>query len=265
MSAAHERRLVFGTVADLYDGARPTYPPALAEDVIAFAGVKPPERILEVGTGTGKATVLFAARGFGVLGIEPSAEMAAVARENCARYPSIRIEETDFECWPEEPGAFGLLFSAQAWHWVSPEVGYSKARSVLREGGALAVFWNHPAWEECELRDELAGAYRRAGYAPSSEDPMYPAGEAVGVLSDRDRAMAAAAGFAQERLRAYRWSLGYTTAEYLRLMGTHSAYLVLEEESRRALFVEVAAVIDGRGGRITLPLLTQLYLARAGG
>ena len=36
--------------------------------------------MLEVGAGTGKATVLFAERGIPVVAIEPNAKMAAVAR-----------------------------------------------------------------------------------------------------------------------------------------------------------------------------------------
>jgi SAM-dependent methyltransferase len=265
MSPDRERRLAFGGVAELYDQARPSYPRALVDDVIAFAGVDPPERVLEVGAGTGKATMLFAARGFGVLGIEPSAAMAAEARRNCAPYPEVRIEETDFERWAVEPRGFGLVFSAQAWHWVAPEVAYARARSALREGGALAAFWNNPVWEECELRDELAEAYRRAGHA-GSEDPLDPAGsEITDAIGDRDARHAAAVGFGPVELQTYRRSLDYSTAGYLRLMGTHSTYLVLAEERRQALFAEVGATIDRHGGRLTLPLATRLYLARASG
>jgi hypothetical protein len=52
---------VFGEVAELYDQARPSYPAVLFDDVIAFAPQSP--RVLEVGAGTGKATVLLAERG----------------------------------------------------------------------------------------------------------------------------------------------------------------------------------------------------------
>jgi SAM-dependent methyltransferase len=264
MSAEEVRRLAFGAVAELYDEARPSYPQTLVDDVIAFAGVEPPERILEVGAGTGKATVLFAAKGFGVLGIEPSEEMAAVARRNCAPYAGVRIEQTDFERWPGEPLRFGLLFSAQAWHWVAPEVGYAKARSALREGGALAAFWNDPSWRECEIRGELAAAYQRAAYVPSRGDPMYPAQAPESGERDRHANHAAVAGFTESEHRTYRWSLDYTTSAYLRLIRTHSTHVLLAEESRRALLAEVAAVIDRHGGSLTLPMVTRLYLARAG-
>jgi tRNA G46 methylase TrmB len=62
-----ERRLVFGEVAELYD----SYPPALVDDLVAMAGLDGGQAVLEVGAGTGKATVLFAQRGIPVLAIEP--------------------------------------------------------------------------------------------------------------------------------------------------------------------------------------------------
>jgi SAM-dependent methyltransferase len=252
-------------VADLYDDARPSYPQPVVEDVIAFAAVAPPERLLEVGAGTGKATVLFAARGFGVLGIEPSPEMAALARRNCSAYLDVRIEESDFERWTGARGEFRLLFSAQAWHWVAPEAGFARARSALAADGAFAAFWNYPSWDECELRDELADAYSRAAYPLAPRDPMHPESTADGALLGRDDQLASAKGFAQAEHRTYRWSLEYTTSAYLRLMQTHSTHIRLAAEARRTLLGEVAKVIDGHGGSLTLPLVTHLQLARASG
>jgi protein-L-isoaspartate O-methyltransferase len=73
------RRLSFGAVAEADDRARPSYPPALVGDVLEFVGLDPGsgDRVLEVGAGTGKATVVFAERGANVVALEPSAEMAA--------------------------------------------------------------------------------------------------------------------------------------------------------------------------------------------
>ena len=76
-----EQRFVFGEVADLYDRARPGYPEQLVEDVLRFRGLPAP-RVLEVGAGTGKATVVFAARGLEIVALEPTPEMAAVAARN---------------------------------------------------------------------------------------------------------------------------------------------------------------------------------------
>src|ERR1700712_1812259 len=71
MAFRDEQRLAFGSVAELYDRARPSYPPGAIDDVVAHAGLQTGDTVLEVGAGTGKATVLLAQRGLGVLALEP--------------------------------------------------------------------------------------------------------------------------------------------------------------------------------------------------
>jgi trans-aconitate methyltransferase len=117
-----ERRLSFGAVAELYDQARPTYPAALVDDVLEYAGASEGDAAVEVGAGTGKATSLFAARGLQIVALEPSHGMAELARRNCAAFANVVVEEQEFERWRPGEARFRLLFSAQAWHWVSPEV-----------------------------------------------------------------------------------------------------------------------------------------------
>src|ERR1700733_14033801 len=64
----------FGAVAELYDRARPSYPAALIDALLA-GGIA---RVLDVGTGTGIAAALLAGRGGDVLGVEMDGRMAAV-------------------------------------------------------------------------------------------------------------------------------------------------------------------------------------------
>src|SRR6202011_1770021 len=100
-----QRRLVFGDVAELYDRVRPSYPCALVDDILEFSGARAGAHALEIGAGTGKATRLFAERGLRILGLEPSAEMAGIARRNTADYEGVAIEQTEFEGW-SPPGPF---------------------------------------------------------------------------------------------------------------------------------------------------------------
>jgi SAM-dependent methyltransferase len=168
------RRLSFGGVAELYDRSRPSYPEALVDGVLEYAGAGESDRAIEVGSGTGKATVLFAARGLNVVGIEPSAEMAQIARRNCAAYPNVTIEQTEFERWRPSGHEFRLVFAGQAWHWIAPETRYIAARAALEKNGALAAFWNVPDWAACDLREELGEVYRRHGRSGDTDDPMEP-------------------------------------------------------------------------------------------
>ncbi len=71
-------RTTFNNVADLYDEVRPGYPEALIEDALTLSGIPPDGRILEIGCGTGKATLPFARRGYAMLCLELGDKLAAV-------------------------------------------------------------------------------------------------------------------------------------------------------------------------------------------
>ncbi len=258
-SGAAERRLAFGGVADLYDRMRPSYPPALVDDVLAFAGVG---RTLEVGAGTGKATVLFAARSVEVVALEPSLEMAAVARRNCDRYPGVSIVESDFEHWDGDGRGFQLIYSAQAWHWVAPEVRYRRAQELLEDGGGLAVFFTGPRWEDTELYKPLLTAYREAAPQFKPSGPMHP-GSVVNQLRPWWLEFDAADGFEAPEERSYDWSEAYSAHEYVALLRTHSDHILLPEEQRAPLLEAVAEAIERHGGVLEFAYRTWLYLARA--
>jgi SAM-dependent methyltransferase len=257
------RRLLFGNVADLYDRTRPSYPPVLVDDVLELARPTAGKRGLEVGTGTGKATIPFAERGLPVLGLEPSAPMAAIARRNCAPYPGVEIQETDFENWDPEGERFALVFAGQAWHWIKPELRYVRAAAALRAGGVLATFWNGVGWERNPLRDQLRDAYQReAGTLGQSPGPMHPAtrrfeGLGDGWLEEIEQAE----GLERPAIHEYDWSCDYTTREYTELLQTHSDHMLLAEDRRVALLDAIAAVLDGHGGVFTVNYVSWLCTA----
>jgi SAM-dependent methyltransferase len=260
---ATEPRLVFGDVADLYDANRPSYPGQLIDDLLERAQVSSTARVLEVGAGTGKATVLLAARGARVLAIEPSAEMAAVARRNCAPFPWVEIVESDFERWEPAGEAFPLLCCAQAWHWIDPELGYRCARAALSPGGLLAVFWNRPAWGPSPLRDALKDVYRRTVPDLPADGSLHPANEAPDGDLDWTQEIAAARGFRSPELRFYHWGMCYSAIEYARLLDTLSEIRLLPDDQREALLSGAHAAITEHGGRLVMPLRTRVCLARA--
>ncbi|HEX2741111.1 MAG TPA: class I SAM-dependent methyltransferase, partial [Rubrobacter sp.] len=99
-------RKVFDEVALLYDGARPGYPGELFDDIVTLSGIPLEGRILEIGCGTGQATVPFARRGYHVVCIELGENMAALARRNLKGHPQVRTG--DFEQMPLQERAFDL-------------------------------------------------------------------------------------------------------------------------------------------------------------
>jgi SAM-dependent methyltransferase len=143
-STDHERlRATFNQAADLYDRARPGYPPALFDDLAELAGVRPGCRVLEIGPGTGQATVPLAERGCHIVAVELGADLAAVARRNLAHFPEAQVVNAAFEDWPLPAEPFDVVLAATAFHWIDPAVRVAKAADALRPGGALATIATH--------------------------------------------------------------------------------------------------------------------------
>jgi SAM-dependent methyltransferase len=257
------QRLLFGEVAELYDASRPTYPVRLIDDLLELASVGPGSRVLEVGAGTGKATTLVAARGVGVLAIEPSSTMAAVARRNCAAYRAVQIVESDFEHWDPGDKTFPLLYCAQAWHWIDPELRFQRARAALPPSGMLAAFWNRPAWGWSPLREALRDVYSATVPHLAPDGPLHPANERPDGDEDWVGDIAATREFDQGEVHYYAWRVDYSAAAYVRLLGTLSEIRLLAQPQRDALIQAVGAVIEEHGGTLTMPMRTRLCVARA--
>jgi trans-aconitate methyltransferase len=243
------RALSFGGVAVQYDRARPSYPSALVDTLMKWT----PRTVLDVGCGTGKASRLLAARGCDVLGVEPDALMATVARNH-----GISVEVGTFEQWEPQHRSFDLLISAQAWHWVEPKAGVAKAASVLHPGGHLAVFWNR-GHHDPAIAAALDAAYERVAPSlprPSTElRPDHHAHDAhVGELASNGQ-------FSAVEAQAYPWEAVYDRAAWLDFIATQSDHVMLPAAQRSALLDAVGDVIDGLGGSIPYHFSTLLLTA----
>jgi SAM-dependent methyltransferase len=132
MAEARDRlRTTFDEAASLYDEVRPGYPEDLFDDVVSLSGIPAGGRIMEIGCGTGQATVPFARRGYRILCIELGENMAAVARRNLKGFPNAEVRTGAFEDTSSQEGAFDLAISATAFHWLDPSVAYPKTARAL--------------------------------------------------------------------------------------------------------------------------------------
>jgi SAM-dependent methyltransferase len=243
----------FGEDPDRYDRARPAYPPALVDMLIASAA---PARVLDIGCGTGKAGALFVDRGCAVLGVEPDARMAAVARRH-----GLEVEVAPFEEWDPAGRLFDLAVSGQAWHWIHPERGARVVAGALRPGGWLALFWNagsHDAATQAAL-DEVYGRH-----VPAFVGRATALGQARRD-AERDpalEALAATGHFEAPRISTYDWEQEYSRDQWLDVLQTHSDHRLLPEAQRAALLAGVGTAIDRLGGGLRLSYQTILCALR---
>lgn len=256
-----EQRFAFDAVADLYDRARPRYPKLLTDDLISLSDIAPNGRVLEVGCGTGQATLPFARRGFRMLCVEPGAALARVARMRLAGVSGVEVVQHTFEAWPLEPEAFSLVMAAGSFHWVAPEVRFTKAAAALHTGGTLAVFGNVVVSELSLLRKALDDVYTR--HAPSLAGP--PTMRWYAAEGPIPQLFADSHCFGAVISRRFPWSQRYTSTAYLDLLATHSDHLLLPSQQREALLRGVREVIDIHGGSIDVRYEAHLYLAHRTG
>jgi SAM-dependent methyltransferase len=251
------RSRIFGEVARQYDRARPTYPDAMVDDLLAPGTT----RVLDVGCGTGIASRLFVARGCRVIGVEPDERMAEVARGH-----GLDVDVSTFESWEPRGTPFDLVTAGQSWHWVDPYVGAERAAAVLRPGGRLALFWN------ISVQSEPNAAVFRDVYsriAPDVLDESIALGTApprsVDDVTARHWAgITSVAEFGVPETRTYERSVEHTTEEWLDQLATHSDHRLLDASVRTALFDAVTDALAPMGGVITVAYVTTLLTTTRG-
>lgn len=94
--------------------------------------------------------------------LEPNQEFCELAQRNCAPYPKVQLCNTSFEEWNLEAKQFNAVLSANAFHWILPEVRYVKSAAALREDGHLVMLWNltpEPCYEVYQAIEEVYQAY----------------------------------------------------------------------------------------------------------
>lgn len=160
-----QKKTWYSPVAFAYNRVRPRYPQELINRVVELAKLPPQAKILELGCGSGNGTVSFAELGFSMVCLEPSIAACELARQNCAAYAKVEIQQTLFEEWKLEVGQFNAVLAATSFHWISPEVGYSKAADALQENGSLILLWNMSIQPEYKVYQMLNRVYEI--HAPS--------------------------------------------------------------------------------------------------
>jgi SAM-dependent methyltransferase len=249
----------FGSVAELYDRVRPSYPRALIDALLdtAPADTAPgggAPRVLDVGCGTGIAAALLAARGCSVLGVEVDHRMAELARAK-----GLTVEEAPFEHWDDRGRRFDLLVCAQAWHWIEPQPGLRKAAQVLCPHGRIGLFWNlgdpSPA-----ARARLAPIYARL--EPDLENYSLVLGRQSGRDGEAADHLRRCQLFDDVAVRRFPWRRWYTSGEWLDFLRTHSDHHVLPPLRLRRLLEAVGKAIEDMGGSLEVDYEATLVSGR---
>lgn len=236
----------FGSVARQYDLYRPAYPEALIDRLLASS----PATALDIGCGTGKVAAALSERGLTVLGLEPDARMAQMARAK-----GVNVEVAMLETWDGTGRTFDLLTSGDAWHWIDPVEGRRKAADLLNPGGVIARFWNlHQV--EPPLLSVFEAVYREC--APD----VTVAGGVPRSTRNATDPFAADAAFAFCESDTYWWELTLTAEEWVGLVTTFSDHQQMESERLATLLDALCAEIERLGGTVRTRSRTFVQVAQ---
>ncbi len=253
---SHQQRQVaesFGTDAGRYDRARPGYPGAMVARIVAAS---PGPRIVDVGTGTGIAARQFGAAGGQVLGVDPDARMAELARQH-----GLPVEVATFESWDPAGRVFDAVIAGQSWHWVDPVAGGAKAARVLRPGGRLAVFWN--AYQPPpDVNEAFAAVYRRVLPDLPFGARGLPGPDGYAVLGAKAAdGLRQAGGFGEPEEWRFGWERSFTSGEWLDLVPTMGGFSRLPAGQQQDLLAGLGAALDSFGGSFTMTSATVVITA----
>lgn len=248
----------FDRAAEDYQRTRPVCPPELFDDLVERAGLGVGDRVVEIGCGTGQATVPLALRGLAVTAVELGAGLAAVARRRLAGFPAAEVVTCAFEDWQPPDGPVDAVVAVNSLHWIDPRLRYAKPYELLRPGGAMAVagcLWARPADAE-RFWTDVQEDYRAVGF---DGDPPPPP-ERIGPQH-----LPAEAGplFEETASLLYPFQVGYSAEDHLANLATQSGTDALGEARRAEFLGRVGRRLESLGRpRLTATFVGFLTIGR---
>ncbi len=135
----HSAAKGYSGAAETYVAGRPDYPAEVHDWLTDSLGLGPDQRVLDLGSGTGKFLPALEATGATVTALEPVAQMRA---QIAARFPKVAALAGSAEAIPLPDASLDVVVCAQAFHWFANAQAVAEITRVLAPGGRLGLIWN---------------------------------------------------------------------------------------------------------------------------
>jgi ubiquinone/menaquinone biosynthesis C-methylase UbiE len=249
---------MFNQAADYYDRFRPSYPREIIHTLIEKSRISKGSKLLEIGSGSGKATVLLKDGEYNICCIDPGLDLVRKGNENFSAYPNVRFICSRFEEYKLEEQSYELIYAAQSFHWVPQPIGFEKCAYILKEKGYLAPFWNMYITYDNEVdRELLEISSRYGGFADflSEED-------CEKRISSITNSIEKSGLFTKPEVYRHLWKQTYTADEYYGFALNGNAFMQKSDSEKDKAYRELIDLADRHGGVIERPYLCVLYIAR---
>ncbi len=260
-------------IAGIYEEIRPTYPEELIHDIITVTNLKSENRLLEIGAGTGKATIQFAKKGYQIRAVEIGEDMAEILRDKCSNYSNVTIDVASFEDWIRTDNQkYDMIYSAQAFHWINKETKYKKCYELLQDNGFLVLFWYKPSGYKFPVTIEIDEQVNRvvakytAKYKENNAKPERSVHSGVSNNDERKTEIEESGLFHIVCELDYTHKIKNDPSQYLKAMKSVPAFASirdgLEDNIIRKMDNEIEDIINSYGGYVDEEFDYSLYIAQ---
>ncbi len=252
----------FDVFAETYHSVRPGYPALLYADIKELCGIGEGSRILEIGAGSGIATVELAKFGCKIVAIEPGSHLAAIARKQTNGLKNVEIIEETFENF-EPPDRFDAILAFTAYHWINEDTKHRKILNLMNDAGSLALVWNSFFLSDSAVTAEVHKAYREClPDAYPNESSVAEVNKGVlAKLRHREQEVIQNPLLYTVALRKYCARRHYDSETYPKLLNTFPKIVGVPEEQRKKFLARISEIVR-RYGTIAVPVLTTLLICR---
>lgn len=125
--------------ADIYEKTRPAAP-RQAIDIIARYLNRKPACVVDLGSGTGLSTMVWAGIADEIIGIEPSPDMIGIANNKAEGDDSVRFLPGFSDATELADASADVVTCSQSFHWMDPERTLKEVQRILMDGGIFAVY-----------------------------------------------------------------------------------------------------------------------------
>lgn len=258
----------FDAWADEYDRFRPGYPDEVFDTIETRLGLPSQPLVVDLGAGTGRASLAMAARGWRVTAVEPGRPMLELLRDRASEEGLIvSTIQAEAESTGLDPTSVDLVTAAQAFHWFAREAAIAEIARVLRPGGGLALFWNVRDAARSPFLADYAELLKRS--TESADDPGIGRYESKGREATR-HALEEAPGFDVPDLVELHHEVAMTDEQFTGMAFTASYVRVgMSPERQQRFRTDLTALLArhnlANGRPFAVPYRIDLWIARRSG
>lgn len=154
--------------AELYADARPAPPSILLDICTQLIHASHPTLVVDLGSGTGLSTMIWAERAQKVIGIEPNTDMRTQAIQHTTAIPCaerVRYQDGLSTQTGLPAHCADIVTCSQSLHWMEPEPTFAEVERILKPGGLFAAYdYDWPPtihWEVEQAYQEVIARFRK--------------------------------------------------------------------------------------------------------